>query len=51
MLVTAVFARSFAEHSRIYQWLYRHASDLEPGSLLAQQLAIVDTMVTKSEAA
>ena len=43
--------QSTPEETRIYNWLSLHASDLEPSSLLAQQLAIVDTMVTKSEAA
>ena len=37
------------DESRIYYWLHRHACDLETGSLLAQQLAIVDAFVTKSE--
>ena len=40
-----------AEEKRIYNWFYRHACDWEPVSLLAQQLAIVDAFVTKSEAA
>ena len=43
--------QSTPEETRIYNWLSLHASDLEPSCLLAQQLAIVDTMVTKSEAA
>ena len=40
-----------AEEKRIYNWFYRHPCDWELGSLLAQQLAIVDAFVTKSEAA
>ena len=40
-----------AEEQRIYNWLYKHARDLEPASMLAQQLATVDAFVTKSEAA
>ena len=39
-----------AEEKRIYQWLCRHASDLDPASMLAQQLATVDAFVSKSEA-
>ena len=39
-----------AEEQRIYSWLYKHARDLEPASILAQQLATVDAFVTKSEA-
>ena len=40
--------RESKEECRIYQWLYYHACDLEPGSLLAQQLAIVEAFLTKS---
>ena len=31
-----------AEEQRIYSWLYKHARDLDPASILAQQLATVD---------
>ena len=44
-------AKQSPDENRIYKWLHNHACDLEPGSLLAQQLAIVDAFVTKSEAA
>ena len=39
------------EERSIYDWLRKFANDLEPGSMLEQQLAIVDAFVTKSEAA
>ena len=38
------------DEGRVYQWLHLHASDLEPASLLSQQLATVDAFVTQSKA-
>ena len=38
-----------ADESRIYKWLCMHASNLDPSSVLAQQLATLDAFVRRSD--